>query len=110
MYLFHKLYVDESCEDDKNKILRNIRRNKGQLDVYLIALAGGRDNFDVIHVANLKQKGYPKDDLYIMGMAKGKDDALQIATDIYMEYYNQYQNTAVKEEILKNKDTLFRRF
>ena len=35
------------------------------------------------------QKGYPKKDLYVVGLAKGYDEAVEVAASIIDEVYRQ---------------------
>ena len=73
MYIYKDLVTDEACEKSKNKILRKLRMHAGMVDVYLICLANGSDNFDIYDSACLKQKAFPRDTIYLVGLAKGKE-------------------------------------
>lgn len=109
MFVYRDMFTDEALTGKVNKIIRKIRMNAGQLDVYLICLAMGRDNFDIIHAGQLKQKCYPKDMLYICGMAKGKESATMLAIRMYLDFMRRYQTIHVKGEIMREKEELFRR-
>jgi len=110
MYVYKKLVTDDACKKNKLSIIHKIRRRAGIYDIYLICLAGGRDTFDIIDCMNLKQKGYPKTDLYILGIAKGKESATELAAKMFVTFSAVYGTILFKEEILEQKDTLFRRY
>lgn len=109
MYIYKDLFTDNEMRDKYRSVIRKIRMNAGMMDIYLICLAGANDNFDIIDAMQLKQKGYPKNELMLMGIAKGKENAISLATDMYVYFYKKYQNINFKSEIVKEKETLFRR-
>ena len=56
--------------------------------MYVIAFASNPDNLlDIIPAWQLMQKGYPKKDLKIIGLAKGYDDAIALVQQIVEETY-----------------------
>ncbi len=110
MYVFKELVTDETCTTKKNSILRKIRMNAGLLDVYIVCLAKNSDFFDIIDCSNLKQKGYPKKDLYILGIAQGKDSAVELASRLVVSFAEIFGMEHFKEKLYEQKDTLFRRY
>ena len=110
MYVLKELVTDEECIGKKNTILRKIRMNAGMLDTYLVCLSKNNDIFDIIDCSNLKQKGYPKKDLYILGIAKGKESAMELAAKLVVSFSEIYGMQQFKNELLVQKDTLFRRY
>lgn len=110
MYVFKELVTDEECEAKKNHILRKIRMNAGMLDIYLVCLSKNNDYFDIIDCSNLKQKGYPKKDLYILGLAKGKESAMELASRMLVSFAKIYGMEHFKDKLYEQQDTLFRRY
>ena len=110
MYIFKELVTDEKCASKKNRILRKIRMNAGLLDIYLICLAKNSDYFDIIDCSNLKQKGYPKKDLYILGLAEGKESAVELASRLVVSFSEIYGIKDFKKQLCGCRDTLFRRY
>lgn len=52
-------------------------------DVYVIVLAlDSKDNFHIIPSLQLLQKNFPKDDLFVIGIAKGKDEAFALIEEM----------------------------
>ena len=76
MKCYKPLYMGESIEKKKRKVIWKINHNVLQPNIYLIILStNGKDNFKIIPSALFLQKFYPKDDGYILGIAKGTDEA-----------------------------------
>ena len=75
MKWYDDLYVGESIVHKTNKIKWKIRHNAGQINIYVITLASSEKNLlDIIPSHELLQKGYPKKQLYVIGLAKGYDE------------------------------------
>ena len=90
MKWYDDLYVGESIIHKTNKIKWKILHNAGQIRIYVITLASNDKNLlDIIPSQELMQKGYPKRDLYVVGLAKGYDEAVEVAASIIDEVYRQ---------------------
>lgn len=90
MKWYRDLYVGESIVHKKNKIKWKILHNAGQLNVYVIALASSHNNLlDIIPSHELLQRGYPKKELYIIGLAGGYEEAVETAAAVVNEVYRQ---------------------
>ena len=86
MRWYRKLYVSEAIGDKAGRIKWKINHNAGTVSVYVIACASNPDNLlDIIPAWQLMQKGYPKKDLKIIGLAKGYDDAIALVQQIVEE-------------------------
>lgn len=109
MYIYKDLFTDEQMAGKATQVIRRLRMNAGMTDTYLICLAGADDIFDILDSMQLKQKGYPKEQLMIMGIAKGKESAIELAKDMVLHFYETYQTFCFKAEIEKDKERLFRR-
>lgn len=110
MYIFKELVTDEKCSDKKNSILRKIRMNAGLRNIYIVCLSTNSDTFDIIDCSNLKQKGYPKKDLCVLGIAEGKESAIELAARLIVSFSEIFGMERFKEELTAKKDTLFRRY
>ena len=90
MTWYEDLYVGESIVHKTNKIKWKIRHNAGQLNIFVITLASNEKNLlDIIPARELLQKAYPKKGLFVVGLAKGYDEAVEVATSIVDEVYHQ---------------------
>ena len=101
MKWYRNLYIDETIKEKKlNKIKWKLNHNAGVLNIFLITLASNSNNLlDIINAAELKQKAYPKDALYIIGIAKGYDSAIEITTKIIMEVLRSTDSLNIKKFI-----------
>lgn len=98
------LYVGESIVHKTNKIKWKICHNAGQLSIYVIALASNEQNLlDIIPARELMQKGYPKQGLYIVGLAKGYEEAVEVAASIVDEVYQATGSFAVRSYLTAGK-------
>jgi hypothetical protein len=109
MYIYKNLVTDDSCRGKTDRIIRKIRKNAGMLHIYLICLANNNDTFDLIDCKNLKQKGYPKNELFILGLADGRDSAIELAAQLFLKLSAQYGMKTFKEVLRGDLDTYFRR-
>ena len=76
MRWYKPLYIGESIEKKKMRVIWKVEHNVLQPNIYLIILStNGKDNFKIIPSALFLQKFYPKEDEYILGIAKGTDEA-----------------------------------
>lgn len=88
MTWYDELYVGESIVHKTKRVKWKIDHNAGQIGIYVIAPASNDKNLlDIIPAAELLQKGYPKKDLKIAGLAGSYDEALEVAVSIVDEVY-----------------------
>lgn len=102
MYFYKKLYCDEIIEQRKRKVIRRLRVNRGQIQVYTISLAVGTDLFDIMHCANFKQKNYNRKNLYIVGIASSYESAVEMVEKMVLDFYKRYETFQFKEMLLEN--------
>ena len=88
MTWYDELYVGESIVHKTKRVKWKINHNAGQIGIYVIAPASNYKNLlDIIPAAELLQRGYPKKDLKIAGLAGSYDEALEVAVSIVDEVY-----------------------
>lgn len=98
MKWYKNLYLGETIAPKKYQIINKIKKNKLTLDVYVIALASNSQNLlDVIATWELKQPGYPKEQIRIIGLAQGKKEALEIVTCIVDEVYQKTGDVKIQD-------------
>lgn len=102
MFFYKRMYCDETLQKKKKRILRKLRMNVGQLSVYTISLAYGRDLFDIMHCANFKQKGYDKKNLYIIGIASSYESATVLVQEMIRDFHEIYDTYDFKSKLLEN--------
>lgn len=102
MKWYKNLYVGESIEHKKKKIIWKIKHNAGLLHTYIITFASNSDNLlDIIPSTDLMQKAYPKKDLLVIGLAGDYDEALELVRRIVNETYTETGSVNVYD-YLKN--------
>jgi len=92
--------MGEQARKNRYRIVRKIRWNKLQIDVYVITLASNPKNLlDIYPSYILRQKYFQKQEYLIVGIAKGYDEAVEVATRILMEVYTQTGAFGIREYI-----------
>lgn len=81
MKFYRNLYVGESIKKP-NRVKWKLRHHAGQFQVYVIALADGDDQLEIYHCAFLQQEYYKKHPPYIIGIAGGYGEAVDIVVEI----------------------------
>ena len=100
MEWYNKLYVGPAASNRKRKIIRKIKRNKIQLGVYVITLPlNDANSLEIYPSYILCQDYYIKHGMYVIGIALGKDEALELVTRILMDCYEQTNQYLVRKMI-----------
>ena len=98
MKWYEDLYVGESIVHKTSRVKQKILHNTLQINIYVITLASNPKNLlDIIPSNELLQKGYPKKNLHVVGLAKGYDEAILVAASIIDEVYRQTGAFAVSD-------------
>ena len=89
MKWYKDLYVGESIADKVDRIKWKINHNAGTIRIHVITLASNPKNIvDIIPARELLQKGYPKKDLRIIGIAGDYYEAVELVRRIVQETYD----------------------
>ena len=73
------LFVSESAERDIKRTVRRIKHRRGLLDIYVLVLPTNiEDQLDILHANYLLQPWYQHRELTIVGIAKGKREAVDL--------------------------------
>lgn len=97
---FHeKLYVGDTVKKPE-KVKWKLKHNAGQLNIYVIAVAEGSDQLEFYHCAFLQQKYYRKHPPYIIGIASGRDEAMEIVEQITKECFEATSTCNLKNYLL----------
>lgn len=88
------LYLSEGLEKKKKRVLYRLRRGKLQVPVYLVALCDyGQERMEIICSAELLQKSYPSEELFVAGIAGDYDEALELVRRITQESLDALMGT-----------------
>ena len=92
------LYLSDKTAKKKDKIIKKANRGVGIVSIYFITLASNRENlFDIFHAAHLKQPAFYKQDLYVVGIASGYEEALELVQRMIDDIYRKTGGFAVRE-------------
>ena len=92
------LYLSDKTAKKKDKIIKKANRGVGMVSIYFITLASNRENlFDIFHAAHLKQPAFYKQDLYVVGIASGYEEALELVQRMIDDIYRKTGGFAVRE-------------
>ena len=90
------LYLSEELEKKKMKVIRRLRQGKLQMPVYLIAICNyGHERMEILSSAELLQKRYPSEELFIAGIASDYDEALELLRQITQETIEAFMGTDI---------------
>lgn len=99
--------MGETLKDKADKVKWKVEHRAGQLSVYLLTLPANEDNLlDIIPAHNLLQKGYPKTELFIIGIERGYEEAANMAAAIIREVYEKTGAFDVKQYVLKQESAV----
>lgn len=100
MYFYKNLYVGSSIRDPE-MVMKNLRTGRGQFTVYVIALSPskpgiGANQLEILHCVNLKQPYYKEYPPYIVGIASGRMEAIELVRDMVQEAYDHTGSADVR--------------
>lgn len=102
MRWFKDIYVGYNLLENKRKIIRQIKSGKIMLDTYVITLpSNDYDTLEIYPSNVLIQKWYKDSDMVVVGIAGGKEEALDMTQLIIMDCYNDTGFVDVKKYILE---------
>jgi hypothetical protein len=107
MYFYKNLYTSPNLQNKKAKVIWKLRTGRPQPTVFVIALAKNNDLFEIYHSAMLKQKYYRKKEnsLYILGIASGYSESVDLVTKMIMDVYEDTGGYDVKNYFLTHTNT-----
>lgn len=93
------LYVDEGITAKKEKKLkRAIENGRLTFEVYCITFATNPNNlFDIMNANELLFPYYKKREMYVLGIASSREDAIYLVKDLIEEIYTQTGGFKVRE-------------
>lgn len=96
MKWYRKLYFGESAKESKYKMLAKVSFRRFSSDTFLITLSDNPDNLLDMFSANMlnqpyfkKKNGINTKEMYVVGMAKGYEEGLEVIRNIIDDVYQQ---------------------
>lgn len=91
------LYVSDSLEEKKNKVLKNLMDHKLQPSVYILTLSQGEQNhLEFFSALLLKQHVFDHAELFVVGIADSYDDAVDLVEEITREVLAETGGTNIR--------------
>ncbi len=85
-----RLYVGDKAKKIQKKAIASISNRQATFGVYCIAFASHPDNlFDIFEANELLFPHYQNTEVHIVGLAKGKQEAVDLVQSMIMEVYNE---------------------
>lgn len=93
-----KLYIGRNLEKNKEKAIASINKRMATFGIYLIAFASQPDNlFDIMDANELLFPHYKRADIRIIGLAEGKEEAIDLVHGMIMEVYKATGDFKVRD-------------
>ena len=96
---YHNLYVSECWQKKKGKIVKRLKENKLQPQVYVITLSQGEQN----QLELLKQSIFEHSKLFVIGIADGYDEALFLVEEIVQDVYQETKSANARQFLLTDQ-------
>ena len=98
------LYVSEELKGREEEIIEHLEKKEFQFRVYLIALPENeRNQLEIYHSGMLNQTWYREKDVFVVGLAKGYLQALELVRKIAQETVDKTGNADIRQYILKRQ-------
>ena len=89
MKFLQELYLGEKVAPKVEQIVKKIKNDQEVPKLYLIVLSNHPDNMlDLIPQKDVLQKGYPKEQLQVVGLAENKKEAFALVQSIVEETFS----------------------
>lgn len=89
---YRNLYLGDNARKAKYKTFGLIRKNRFTIDTYIIAISDNPDNILDIYSANMLKQPHFKNKSYrdkvVIGLAKGRNEALELVRCIVDDTYS----------------------
>lgn len=94
----NELYFDDVVKKKPEKWKKKVENGKLSYNLFCICLASNEHNlFDIINCNELFFRHYKRNNLYIAGLAKTKEDAIYLLQDMIEDIYKKTGDVKVKE-------------
>lgn len=104
MEWYRNLYLGEAAEKKKYRLYRRINKRR-LINAYVVTLPSNDENvLDIYRFAELRQKFYKRRDIFIIGLACGREEAMELAKDIIWEVWQNTGTFKVSDYIRKREE------
>lgn len=104
MEFYYRTFFSEDLKDKKARIIRKLKQNRIPKGIYIVTLAQGAQNhLEFFSWLMLKQKIFQTEDMFIVGIASGYGESLELVEQIVDEVYQNTDGTDVRSYILEEQ-------
>ena len=104
MKYYYALYMNDYSKKKQADIIKKLEKDKRQINTYLISLTKNEKNhIEIFHSVLLIQKAMEKEDLFIVGIANGYFEALELVEKITQEVYDETGGVDIRNFILQKQ-------
>ncbi len=90
MKFIDKLYFGSKASESKKSVLKDIKKGNYLPGVCIVTLPSNADNIlDIIEVYTLQQPAINTEDITVVGIAFGKDEAMELVRVIVDDTYRE---------------------
>lgn len=98
IFFNEQLYCSDSVSDEEQIIIANTSDGIKNKDIYCILLSTNEKNlFDILDINELLKPYYKDIQVHIIGLARGKDEAVVLAKDLLKEVFIKTGGFEVRE-------------
>lgn len=95
------LYVGKTISTKEQEIVKKIYNHQLVPDLYLLTFSSNSDNMlELIPEREILQKNYPDQYLKVIGIANGKNEAIQVLQDIIAESIQKTKSPDIREYLI----------
>ena len=93
-----KLYMDEKIKKEPKKWKKRVEKEKLSYSLYCIAFSSNEKNlFDIMDCNELLFKYYKKREIFIVGLASSKENAVELVRIMIEDIYRETGEFKVRE-------------
>ena len=101
MKIYQELYVSEELEKRRDDVIQKLKEDKIQWNIYLIVLVGHNNSqLEIVNSTLLVHKLFPREGIIIVGIAKGKSQAMELIKEIVSSIYAKTGKVDIRKFIL----------
>lgn len=95
---YEKLYCGEKAAKSRSRLIRRLERGKLEPDVFVLTLPESKERnlLDIYPAITLKQPHFDGRNKYVVGIARGRDEALDIVNEIVDGMYRNGNNFNIR--------------
>ncbi len=104
MRYYRHLYLGEGLKKKKEKVICGLETGKLMPGVYIITLPRSKKNqLEIYPSAQFLWPDFPHQDFFVVGIAKGYDEALELVEEIAKEVYNKTRGADIRAYLIEKE-------